>query len=343
MAYQAGASLGQFWDAMLQLRAQRLQEEEMKQKQQMQMMQFGASLGSQFSSGISQGMQSRQQDAMYNRRMNQMDPPSAQAVDPAMQRQFTGEIGAPHTGGKAEMVMEMAMAKQQSAMLAQKALTDQRIIGTAQRAMSMASKPFQDSLKNITAYTSNIDALGEAMQKGITTGNRQLYDQSVKSANALYQSLMETNPKTSVAPPDIPPFITPEQRQAIEGAQQGISALRGAPAEGSWFPDTAGQLPGAYGWAARKLGLGNVDMPGQTAAEAMKARESQIGTLEKEMQNLPGAREYLGAGAGAATGTRATPQQAGQIVNGWPLGQKRVHRQTGEVIIWNGREWEKQK
>ena len=67
MAYQAGASLGQFWDAMLQLRSQRLREAELKQAQQNRMMEMGQQISSQIGSSILGGMKQRNSDALYNR------------------------------------------------------------------------------------------------------------------------------------------------------------------------------------------------------------------------------------------------------------------------------------
>ena len=75
-------------------------------------------------------------------------------------------------------------------------------------------------------------------------------------------------------------------------------------------------------------------MPGMSAKDAMEARQAEIAAKEKVLQGLPGAKEYLGSGA--ATGSQRAP---GQIVNGYPLGQKRVNQQTGEWIIWDGAGW----
>jgi hypothetical protein len=351
MAYQAGASLGQFWDAMLKLRAQRLQEQEIEAKlqeaQAARFMQMGSSIGGALGGGISQGLQQRRSDAIANELMEGAygGAPRATAVNiPWSDKEMAGKA---FTGGEEELKMRMAMEKQFQASLAQKALMDQRRIQTAQTAFTMSSKPFQDSFRNLRAYQTSMDAHAEAVQKAIVAGDKQGYDTAVQSANALYGSLMETNPKSNVPPPNIPPFVTPTQMQAITEGQNAIEeqrqALSGMQSElgKPWKP---GAIPSFFGIKGLGGPLGEKIQANITRRqeEAIGAKKEEISALEKAMQNLPGAKEYLGAtpqaraaaGAGAVTGNRA-----GQIVNGFPLGQKRVNPQTQEWIIWDGTEW----
>ena len=94
-------ALGGFLQAMLQLRAQRLQEEENKTKAQTELMSgIGQGLGSVFK-GIGGAMETSRKDQAINQMMNQMMPPSATAVNPAMQAKFTGTSRTPFTGGQA--------------------------------------------------------------------------------------------------------------------------------------------------------------------------------------------------------------------------------------------------
>jgi hypothetical protein len=349
MAYQAGASLGQFWDAMLGLRAQRLKEQEieaeLRQRQQEQIMQAASKASEQIGGAILGGMQTRKLDTLANRYLNEV-PGAPRAGGVPGQAQWSDTVAASRdpryrTGGMDELKTQLMVQRQMAGNLAQQALTDQRRLATAKTAYDLMSEPMQKGHKDLSGYTKNIDVHMDTMQKAIESGNKEIYDTARDSAVALHKSLLANYPKSGIPPPSIPPFVTPGQRKAIQDAQNDIEALRSSPApEGSWIPETAGQIPGAYGWAARKFGLGNVDMPGQTAKEAMEARAAELKAKEDAMRQLPGAKEYLGSGA--AIGNRPAPQ-AGRVVNGWPLGQKRVNPQTGETIIWDGKDWVRQK
>jgi hypothetical protein len=335
---------------MLKLRAQRLEEQEieakLRQQQQQQIMAASQRASEQIGSAILGGMQQRKTDAIYNRGMEEaFGAPRAGAVNvPWSDKEMAGKA---LTGGQEEWKMRMAMEKQFQASLAQKALMDQRRIQTAQTAFNMSSKPFQDSFRNLRAYQTSMDAHAEAVQKAIAAGDKQGYDTAVQSANALYGSLMETNPKSNVPPPNIPPFVTPTQMQAITEGQNAIEEQRQALSgmqSGLGQPWKPGAIPSFFGIKGLGGPLGEKIQANITRGqeEAIGAKKEEIGALEKAMQNLPGAKEYLGAtpqaraaaGAGAMTGNRA-----GQIVNGFPLGQKRVNPQTQEWIIWDGTSW----
>ena len=84
------------------------------------------------------------------------------------------------------------------------------------------SNPMRQGHKDINGYTKNIDVHMETMQKAIDAGNKEIYDTARDSATALYQSFKENYPKTELAPPTIPPFVTPAQKQLIQVSAMSI-------------------------------------------------------------------------------------------------------------------------
>ena len=337
MAYQAGASLGKFWDAMLELRSQRMKEQLAQQAQSNAMLEFGAGLGGMVAQGISKGMVTRGENAMYNQAMNQGmgggTVPRAEAVGGTItpeqrasaMKQFGGPT-QPHTGGKQEMAMLMEMQKAAQADIAAKSLADYRKMATAKQAWSMAPD-LNKKFNTTNAYTKQMDVLNESMTKSLETRNQEMYNNTAGAMTSLHEAYTQTNPNTKTPPPQIPPFIHPDDLRAIGEAQRGISGLQsqlgGMKEEPGWFDSIIPKwIP--QGAGIRAMGGGNKDQ--------MDALKAEILEKQRALKGLPGASEYFKS-QGASTGNKP-----GQIVNGWPLWKRKVHS-DGRAIIWNGTEW----
>ena len=236
MAYQAGASLGQFWDAMLQLRSQRLREAELKQAQQNRMMEMGQQVSSQIGSSILGAMKQRNSDALYNSMMEQGmggNAPRAGAVNvPWSDKEMAGKA---FTGGKEEYGARMEMAQMGQKMLQQqnanyqaKQLSTLRQQQIAKNKFDASSKPFTSAFKDMDAYLDNQRVHTEGIQTAIEAGNRPVYEQGVQAQTSLYKAYKEAHPNSDVPPPITPPFVKESEMKAISEAQQGISAERQA-------------------------------------------------------------------------------------------------------------------
>jgi hypothetical protein len=103
------SSLGEFLNAMVELRKQKAQVAEWNAEQQSKGMEaLGQGIGG-FLGNLGEGMQTQQQDVLANRLYNQQNPPRAQAVNQALQgpadiaaTQMPGgplNAGGPFTGG----------------------------------------------------------------------------------------------------------------------------------------------------------------------------------------------------------------------------------------------------
>ena len=252
--------------------------------------------------------------------------------------------GKAFTGGKEEYGARMEMAQMGQKMLQQqnanyqaKQLSTLRQQQIAKNKFDSASKPFVGAFKDMDAYLDNQRVHTEGIQTAIEAGNRPVYEQGVQAQTSLYKAYKEAHPNSDVPPPITPPFVKESEMKAISEAQQGISeqrqALSGMKETEPWISPSMIPSFVPKGDTLRSFGSNR---------EAISAKKEEVGALEEAMQALPGAKEYLSAtpqarasaGAGAATGSRA-----GQIVNGYPLGQKRVNPQTQEWIVWDGSGW----
>jgi hypothetical protein len=349
MAYTGSQSLGNFWDTMMKLRGQRLEEQEIEAKlrdaQQARMMEMGQKASSQIGESILGGMKQRRQDALANTMLNEGlgggTVPRAEAVGgispearAAAMKQFGGPT-SPHAGGMDELALRMQMEKAQQANLAERALTDYRKISTAKQAWSMA--PDLNKKFNITnAYTKQMDVLNETMTKALETRDKALYDNTGSAMNTLHEAYTETNPNTKTPPPQIPPFVHPDDLKAIGDAKQAITGLQsqlaGTKEEPGWFSSIIPE--GANPWASPKGDTLRSFGGNKSSIDALK---EQIRQKQEAMKALPGMEEYQKfqqRNIGASTGNKE-----GQIVGGWPLGKKTYNQQTKQWAIWDGTEW----
>ena len=341
MAYQAGASLGKFWDAILELRSQRLKEQiaegELRDKMQSRAMEMSQSIGN----SILGGMKQSKSDAMYNQMSQEVagmgGVPRAGAVNvPWSDKEMQGKA---FTGGKEEYGARMEMAQmgqkmlqQQNANQAAKQLTTIRDQQIAKNKFDSASKPFTSAFRDMDAYLDSQKVDAEGLQAAIEAGNRPVYEQGVRRQTALYKAYKEAHPNSDVPPPVTPPFVKASEMKAISDAQQGItsqqSALGGMKESAPWLSPSV--IPSF--------------IPKEDTLRSFGSNKDQIEQLKKDIQSeqqklreMPGSAEVLKfqqKNLGAATGDKA-----GQIVGGWALGKRKVNKQTGQAVVWNGTEW----
>jgi hypothetical protein len=195
------SSLGEFLNAMVELRRNKAQVEEYNANQRIAGMEdlgkgFGGLLG-----GLGKGLQTQQQDALANRMVNMEEPPRAQAVNPALQGAADttvrpGQIpydvlpmtqGGPFTGGKAgfdmRKVLDTQALNQFKADTARQGMID-RNIWAGNRALDAS-----DRLEETVRHHKEIeDARAQAEKNDLASAAMKQadegYQKKVKAANA---------------------------------------------------------------------------------------------------------------------------------------------------------------
>lgn len=249
----ASGALDSFLSTMLGLRAQRLQEQEAKARAQEELMSgIGKGLGS-VMQGLGTGLEKGRKDAAVNQMMNQMMPPSATAVDPAMQAKFTGRTGAPFTGGQAGLdalkdIMALGKGDKEDIWKALNYnLARRRLnldVGKASEAAAAAktanqnkifegmSKSAQDIVKDSDAYRkSSREFLGD-MTKALEANNGKgdFAAWQVAADNLASVNDMAKGRKLTTALVDTPPFFPPAQQKLLDTYTAAQQAAKGAPA-----------------------------------------------------------------------------------------------------------------
>ena len=246
-------ALGPFLDAMLKLRAQRMQEEQ-AQEASLQAGVQGLTSGITSAAGsIMGGMAGGQQAGMMNTAMNTAMPPRATAVGPnagalnaqAAASPLAGQIPysqvpvtmQPHTGGAAEMKMLQGMGQMQAAkpgdLMAQmrlqqgqdrldmqaRAAEESKTNEIFNRKTEEADKIYKDSL----AYISGSQALLEKMSGAKDRATYNSLANQLRATNSMAQGRKLQVPLVS-----IPGYQDPEaqkiQREltAAQAAMQGV-------------------------------------------------------------------------------------------------------------------------
>ena len=322
---------------MLQFRAQRLQEEEAKTKALTDMI-GSISKGV---SGVAGAFQQAGKDQSANQLMNQISPPSATAVDPAMQSKFTGQAGTPYRGGEAQLEQLMKVKELESKIASARGLDayrqaqgQQAQAGLGYRAREVAvreaaearllakesdaNQQFQKlgpAAKEIfqasKGYQAGISVLEERMQKAIQDGDKDAYDRARRDAvalNEVHQSKKLTQPLR-----DIPVWVSPDQRMALKEMETATSPQ-----------DVLSAQQGAQG-----MFMPRGDMPPPTPQGRMVSPELVNRAMEPGAQVTPEeANQIVPRGAAAPLAGRAAPGVAPPI---------RRNPQTGASVIWDSK------
>ena len=358
-------ALSGFLSAMLQLRSQRLQEQEDKARAQAELMSgIGEGLGA-IGKGVGSAMKQGREDQTYNQLMNRMSPPSATAVDPAMQAKFTGEVGAPHTGGKTEfnalqdqMELESKVAEGKKADIwkalaynqreralniqAGKAVAASEVAKQAaqNKAFEGMSKSAQDIVKDSDAYRKTAPGFLEDMRKAQEAKNGQgdFAAWKVAADNLASMNDMAKGRKLVTPLVDVPPFFPLAQQKLLNQLDVAQKAAQGAPATSGLFGRPS---PEALALTEAGTAATGVSVPYPSG----KPRYAPPNTpLNPEMINR------------LAGGAQATPEEAKQLGVTYPGGGggptaapapgaaplARRNPQTGQISVWNSQagKWE---
>lgn len=304
--------LGDFFDAMLRLRGQRLQEQEIGARQSAAMWSsIGGAIGN-IGQSFGAAMQQRGQDDVANALMNeQANIPRAQSVDRSAQGPADARAARMpgfRTGGVAELGMRNQMSDMQRqdmrmilADMAEKRQQDMLGIAKARASYQNSTQPMKDAYSDSMSYYDNMTEHQKAISKALETGDQNLYDASVQSINGLYTAAKSR--KLDVPAPIIAPWQSPAEKQALQGArmeledeQEKLNSMRG-----SWIQpdDTIFKMPGIGG-------------PLKKEYDARRAEQEQkVGDLESKISSAGRSSAAPSASPGAATGSKPMATQAG--------------------------------
>ena len=333
--------LGDFFDAMLRLRSQRLQEALAKQEGTDRM--IGSIMGgvTKLMGGVAGGIQQMGQDRIANQVMNESSNiPRAQSVDRSLQGPadtLAARMPGFHTGGVDELKMRSAMDSIQDrrssrAMEAMRLQVSQRRLQAAEemhevdlarKTMDRASKPLKDDYHDSLAYNSNSVVHQKAIAKAIEAGDKTSYDTAASSWQSLYKAAQKRG--IEVDPPNIPRWMSPEERAGLQEAQMDLEDARTVlqRMKSDWLKpdDTVSKIPG-LGWVGKSI-QGRDD-----------AQQKVVSDLEEKIAAMGGATNTAAAVGGPNTATANPPPAA--MGAGKPKGATAVDPATGIRWIWNG-------
>lgn len=337
--------LGDFFDAMIRLRGQRAQEQQAAAAQTTGMINsIMGGLGN-LGQGIGGALQQGGRNAAANSIMNEAaDIPRAQSVDRSLQAgadASASNMAGFHTGGEQELKMRETMSEIQSrngrrAMEAVRLSQatkriqmdqEQHEVDLAKKTMDMASKPLKDDYHDALAYDRNSAVHLKAIDKSIEAGDKPGYDMGVSSLNSLYTATQKRG--LEVEPPNIRPYQSPEDRQALQQAQQDLgdarSVLDGMKSDWLRPDDTVSKIPG----------LGGI---GRSIQAADDRQQGVVTGLEEKIKSLTpaGAPSVPQAAVTPPTaqGPVSTPPAA--LGRGKPKGSVATDPATGKRYLWNG-------
>lgn len=201
----------------------------------------------------------KQLDDIANRLMNEEAPPVATAVDPEMQkavmagREMAGLGGSskPATGGVDEMKFKMAMEDQkmqriasqlrqqdanQVSMMRQQAM-NQREQGEATQAFKNSSKELQEGFNDSLAYYKTV---GVGLKQAAEAATQEEYNSAAAGIMSMYKAAQKRG--LEIDPPNIPAWMSPEQKSAQLEAQQSLTdaEARLEKMKGDWWPNLFG-------------------------------------------------------------------------------------------------------
>ena len=373
-------SYNDFIKSMLSLREQRLQEERYKQLERMEnqerMSKMMAGMGEQ----AGQMFQTMGQNQMANRMMSEYGmgggtaPPRAGTVNTPWSNQVAA--GRPDfypagrgTGGMPELKMRMEMQQQNSldqwraAQLGQKQedlnfkksswLVGQATAANKLDAANVAAKnkgldsDYSANLKYITNRKVAMDAIKNA-------ASPEEHEIAVTSLTALDAAAQQRGLKVEVIDQSkIPPFMSEDDRTALETQQTAVSEARTALEEVQKAEPSLGEK--AIGWTGLGAILGEgVNIPGVGKIPGLgykipSEKEADIATAQQrykqEQQKLretPGASFYGEKPVTPKTTTTA-PKKTGALTEAIPVGTTKPFRNkaTGEpeMFKWDGTQW----
>jgi hypothetical protein len=244
------------WTGLL-LQKQGMQARADQEAEALKLAQMRQLLGaaSQFGGALTGAIQQQRTDDIANRLMNEEAAiPRATALDPAMQSQADAKAAKMpgfHTGGMAEMKLSMAMedqkmqriasdlavareARYSAAMQQQQTAVQQ---ADAAAAFRNSSKDMQESFQDSMAY---YKTLGVGLRQATEAQSQQEYDAAASGVMAMYQAAKKRG--LEVDTPNLPAFVTPEQRAASAAQQAELAAARDelAKMQGDIFPNWLG-------------------------------------------------------------------------------------------------------
>ena len=340
-----------FIDSMLKLRGQRLQEEELEQKerliQQDQMMKMVGGIGE----SITSGFQTGQENQMANRLMQEQYgggvPQDASfagaklAAEGGGSRQFTG--GMPELKMRMAMAEDMSQADYRDAMINRmgqnlKFQKSKWLVGQASAAAKDQSKEQTGAFKDTLAYIKQRDAVMDALSN---SENPEQYKSSMDTLVALEATAEKRGLK--VPPVDrsqIAPFMSENEKTALTSQQTAVSSARIALEEAEKAP------PGLIDSTRKFFGLGTesgaLGLPGiPTQKEgAIKSAQELYEAEQQKLRELPGGSFYNEKPINKPKG--GTLKEAGGTGGDTielEKGTRRHSKSTGRTQEWDGTKW----
>jgi len=277
------------------------------------------------------------QDSMANSLMNERMPiPRAQAVDPSMQGPAdAAAAGQPgfYRGGMDELKTRMAMGQmkeQQMSVAAQRFEyeKDRNITKEAEKTRLQTDGKLQKLAGYENSYIKDMRVIQSAIEKSETPDQHRI---NSDAATALWRAGKKMG--IEYDPPQIAPFVSPEQKQAIKDqqtlvrtAQQELMEAKTAPAT-SW--DKARSFIGLKP-DANILGI-------PVTFDSERTIQSAQDEYKQAQEALNGLQGSISSGTAPVTSTTS------QVSSGLKPGDQRRNKTTGEIQEWDGSKWARAK